>query len=98
MSRAILRNSRLLLMDEATASIDEYTDSIIQKVIAGLNQTTVITIAHRINTIIGYDRIMVFENGSIVQFDTPKVLLQDSGLFKQIVTQNGEQYYNSLLS
>ena len=63
MSRAILRNSTLLIMDEATASIDENTDQIIQTLIAGLNQTTVITIAHRINTIIGYDRIMVLENG-----------------------------------
>ena len=98
MSRAILRNSRLLIMDEATASIDEYTDQIVQKVIARLKQTTVITIAHRINTIIGYDRIMVLDNGQIAQFDKPGVLLRNDGLFRSIVSENGQQYYDCLLS
>lgn len=53
-------------MDEATASIDENTDHLIQKMIKEqFKNTTVITIAHRVNTIINYDRLMILENGNI---------------------------------
>lgn len=63
-ARAIVRKPKILLMDEATASIDEKTDEIIQKIIADdMPNTTVITIAHRLNTVMAYDKIMVLSEG-----------------------------------
>lgn len=67
MSRSILRKSRVLIMDEATASIDEATDHVIQTMIKQeFSNTTVLTIAHRINTIINYDKLMILDQGNIV--------------------------------
>lgn len=61
-SRALILKNKILLMDEATASIDEHTDGMIQKMIkTEFKYTTVITIAHRINTIIQYDKILVLD-------------------------------------
>ena len=61
-ARAIIKQPKILLMDEATASVDQKTDSIIQEVIAKeLSRSTVITIAHRINTIVGFDRVLVMD-------------------------------------
>jgi ATP-binding cassette subfamily C (CFTR/MRP) protein 1 len=77
-TRAILRNTKIIVMDEATSSIDYKTEELIQKAINELlNNSTFITIAHRIKTIIHYDRIMVLDNGQIVNFDTPQNLLND---------------------
>ena len=70
-ARALLRKSKVVLMDEATASIDYKTETLIQKSIEKvLKHSTVITIAHRIKTIINYDRILVLAYGELVEFDT----------------------------
>ena len=89
-SRAILRKSKIIIMDEATASIDYQTEEIIQKTINELlNESTIITIAHRIKTIINYDRIMTLENGEIVNFDTPQNLLKDkNSLFYELYSKS----------
>lgn len=64
LARALIRNPKVLLMDEATASIDLKTDEMIQKMISEeFKETTVITIAHRLNTIINYDKILVLDKG-----------------------------------
>ncbi len=64
-------------MDEATANIDFKTESIIQTAITEfLQKSTVFTIAHRIKTIINYDKILVLNDGEIAEFDTPKNLLE----------------------
>jgi len=66
----------LLLMDEATASIDEKTDGIIQNMIrTHFSDTTIITIAHRLKTIIQYDKILVLSDGEVKEFDSPKAML-----------------------
>ena len=64
------------MLDEATASIDVVTEQVIQKLIAEeFKDSTVLTIAHRLNTIIASDKILVLENGILVEFDSPKNLL-----------------------
>ena len=89
-TRAILRKSKIIVMDEATASIDFKTEEIIQKAINEILKTsTVITIAHRIKTIINYDRIITLDKGNIVDFDNPQKLLQKkSGLFYELYTKS----------
>ena len=75
-TRAILRKSKIIVMDEATASIDVNTENIIQKAINNLlNDSTILTIAHRIKTVLNSDRILVLDNGEVVEFDNPKTLL-----------------------
>ena len=77
-TRAILRKSKIIIMDEATASIDINTENIIQKAINNLlNDSTILTIAHRIKTVLNSDRILVLDNGEVKEFDSPKNLLQN---------------------
>ncbi|KAF8211647.1 ATP-binding cassette transporter [Mycena galopus ATCC 62051] len=79
MGRALLRRSRILLMDEATASVDYATDELIGKTISEeFVQSTLITIAHRIRSVITYDKIMVLDQGKIAEFDRPATLLADT--------------------
>jgi len=79
MARAILKRSKVLVMDEATASVDYATDELISKTIRHeFADSTILTIAHRLRTVIDYDRVMLLEEGRIVEFDTPTTLLADS--------------------
>jgi len=90
--RAILRNSKIIIMDEATASIDFKTEEIIQNNINEiLKESTIITIAHRIKTIMNYDKIISLDNGEVLEYDTPKNLLKNTdGIFYNL-------YYKSNL-
>ena len=77
MARLLLRETKIIILDEATANIDYQTDQIIQNVIRNeLQDQTVVTIAHRLDTVLDYDKIMVMETGKIVEFDSPNSLLQ----------------------
>ena len=89
-ARALLRKSKIILMDEATSSIDYKTEKVIQNTISKvLEGSTVITIAHRINTIINYDKILVMANGEVVEFDTPENLLKNKkGLFSELYKES----------
>ena len=81
-ARALLRKTKIVVMDEATASIDMNTEQIIQKAMnLVLENSTVITVAHRIKTIINYDKILVLDNGKIKEFDSPSNLLKDENSF-----------------
>uniref|UniRef100_A0A668AYE6 ATP binding cassette subfamily C member 4 (PEL blood group) n=1 Tax=Myripristis murdjan TaxID=586833 RepID=A0A668AYE6_9TELE len=99
LARAILRKNRILIIDEATANVDPRTDSLIQHTIRDkFKECTVLTIAHRLNTIIDCDRILVLDAGRIQEYDEPYVLLQNQdGLFYQMVQQTGRAEAASLL-
>ena len=78
LARALLRRSRILVLDEATAAVDLETDALVQKTIrAAFADATILTIAHRLNTVVDYDRVMVLDKGEIVEFDSPQNLLAD---------------------
>ncbi|CAG7725549.1 unnamed protein product [Allacma fusca] len=82
LARAILSNPKILCIDEATANVDHDTDKIIQATIrSSFGPTTVITIAHRVNTILHSDRVLVMKAGEIAEFDSPQVLLQDKNSY-----------------
>uniref|UniRef100_A0A3P9LA07 Multidrug resistance-associated protein 4 n=1 Tax=Oryzias latipes TaxID=8090 RepID=A0A3P9LA07_ORYLA len=99
LARAILRKNRILILDEATANVDPRTDSLIQQTIRDKFQDcTVLTIAHRLNTIIDCDKILVLDAGRMQEYDEPYVLLQNhDGLFYQMVQQTGRAEAASLL-
>uniref|UniRef100_A0AAY4E1V3 Multidrug resistance-associated protein 4 n=1 Tax=Denticeps clupeoides TaxID=299321 RepID=A0AAY4E1V3_9TELE len=92
LARAILRRNRILIIDEATANVDPKTDELIQKTIRDkFRDCTVLTIAHRLNTIIDSDRILVLDAGRIHEYDEPYVLLQNQdSMFYQMVKQTGK--------
>jgi len=78
MARAILKRSKILFMDEATASVDYATDELISKTIrAEFAGSTILTIAHRLRTVIDYDKIILLDKGQLIEFDRPSVLLAD---------------------
>lgn len=82
LSRALLRPSKVLVLDEATASVDNQTDEMVQETIrTEFKDRTILTVAHRINTIMDSDRILVLDNGHIAEFDTPQNLIAKQGYF-----------------
>jgi ATP-binding cassette subfamily C (CFTR/MRP) protein 1 len=89
-TRAILRKSKIIIMDEATASIDYITEEIIQKAIDELLvDSTFITIAHRIKTILNYDKILTLDNGIIVDYDLPNKLINNhNSLFYELYSKS----------
>lgn len=79
LARALLRKTKVLILDEATAAIDIETDELIQKTIRSqFNDCTILTIAHRLNTIMDSDRIIVLDQGIIAEFDSPAHLLSNT--------------------
>ncbi|XP_070707853.1 ATP-binding cassette sub-family C member 3 isoform X2 [Pempheris klunzingeri] len=82
LARALLRKTRILILDEATAAIDLETDDLIQSTIrTQFEDCTVFTIAHRLNTIMDYTRVLVLDKGQIAEFDTPANLISQRGIF-----------------
>lgn len=92
LARALLTQAKVLCIDEATASVDQKTDKLLQQTIREKFQDkTVLTIAHRINTIMDCDRVLVMHAGKVVEFDTPVALCQtDNSIFHRLVGDQGE--------
>ncbi|KIY46182.1 P-loop containing nucleoside triphosphate hydrolase protein [Fistulina hepatica ATCC 64428] len=94
LARAIVRNSKLLILDEATSAIDYKTDNIIQTSLRNelKKDVTLITIAHRLQTIMDADKIMVLDAGEIVEYDSPRTLLKlEDGHFRALVDESGDK-------
>ncbi|KAG7314076.1 hypothetical protein KOW79_022572 [Hemibagrus wyckioides] len=90
LARALLRKSKILILDEATAAVDLETDELIQSTITReFSQCTVLTIAHRIHTILNSTRVMVLDAGKIVEFDSPSVLFEKKGHFYGLAKEAG---------
>lgn len=89
LARALLKTPKVLLMDEATASIDYATDAKIQETIREIKNTT-ITIAHRLQTIIDYDKVLVLDKGEVVEFGDPWDLLQAKKTFHGMCETSGD--------
>ncbi|OAD61579.1 Multidrug resistance-associated protein 1 [Eufriesea mexicana] len=91
LARALLRKTKVLVLDEATASVDLDTDDLIQTTIRQeFKDCTILTIAHRLNTILDSDRVIVLDNGRIVEYDSPESLLRNSSsLFNSIAKDAG---------
>lgn len=102
LARSLLRRSKILVLDEATAAVDVRTDALIQKTIREqFKYCTMLIIAHRLNTIIDSDRILVLDDGQVVEYDTPEKLLRmEEGAFSKMVQSTGDanaQYLRSLV-
>jgi len=90
LARAIVRGSKILLLDEATSAVDPQTDQLIQTTIRQVFKTnTILTIAHRIDTILDYDRILIMDNGKVLEYDKPQQLLSNqNSRFSEIVQES----------
>lgn len=100
LARALIRNNKILVMDEATANVDPQTDGLIQSTIRKkFEECTVLTIAHRLHTVMDSDRVLVMDGGKLVEFDHPYTLLQNSdGVFYAMVQTTGKTVAKNLYS
>uniref|UniRef100_A0A8C2YGG5 ATP binding cassette subfamily C member 2 n=1 Tax=Coturnix japonica TaxID=93934 RepID=A0A8C2YGG5_COTJA len=90
LARALLRKAKILILDEATAAVDLETDHLIQTTIrSAFANCTVLTIAHRLHTIMDSNRVMVMHAGKIVEFDSPEKLLQKQSVFSAMAKDAG---------
>jgi ABC-type multidrug transport system fused ATPase/permease subunit len=88
-ARALLRQTQILVVDEGTSAVDPYTDDLVQKVLreqATVRGTTILAIAHRLQTILDFDRILVMGAGHVLEYDTPENLTRDkSSVFSSML-------------
>mmetsp|Transcript_21963 Transcript_21963/g.32634 ORF Transcript_21963/g.32634 Transcript_21963/m.32634 type:complete len:1269 (+) Transcript_21963:425-4231(+) len=91
LARAMLAKPRLLVLDEATSAVDGTTDEFVQKMLRSqFRDTTLLTIAHRLNTVIDYDTVLVMDKGKVAEFGSPKSLLEnEDGIFTAMVNATG---------
>ncbi|KAG5889081.1 hypothetical protein JTB14_004925 [Gonioctena quinquepunctata] len=100
LARAILRDNKVLVLDEATANVDPHTDALIQETIRKkFTNCTVLTIAHRLNTIMDSDKVLVMDAGQKAEFNHPHILLQnEKGVFHSLVMQTGKASAKNLMA
>lgn len=90
LARALLASCKIIFLDEVTSNVDYDSDAKIQKIIReDFKECTVVTIAHRINTILDYDKILVMDQGEVAEFDKPSILLDNkSSIFYSLYHQH----------
>jgi ABC-type multidrug transport system fused ATPase/permease subunit len=93
LARSILSRPKLLLLDEATSAVDMKTDALIQRSIReDFANTTLLVVAHRLSTVVDFDRILVMRGGVAAEFGSPKDLLAiEGGVFRDMIAQSGER-------
>ena len=98
LARALVKNSRILVLDEATASCDPATDDFIRRTIrVRFAKSTVLTVAHRLESVIDSERILVVANGQVVEYDHPHTLLQKAdGHFARMAREGGNKAFEKL--
>ena len=98
LARAILRKNRIIVLDEATANVDMETDRLIQETIKRkFSDCTVLTVAHRLDTVINCDRILVLSHGRVKEYDHPHLLLKNNeGQFSGMVKATGKEKAQAL--
>lgn len=92
LARAMLTPSNILVLDEATAAVDVETDAMLQTTLRSplFSNRTIITVAHRLNTILDSDRVIVLDKGQVIEFDTPANLFKkEGGSFQSLMKQAG---------
>lgn len=96
LTRALLRRTNVLILDEATAAVDFETDSLIQTTIRKeFSHCTILTIAHRLHTIMDSNRVLVLDAGNVAEFDQPKTLLSNrSSIFSSLAKDAGITHYS----
>jgi len=96
MARALLKGTKILVLDEATAAVDEETDKMIQAAVReACKGCTVVTIAHRLNTIMDYDKILVLGQGKVLEYDSPSALMSKPSEFSRMVASGRVKRVNS---
>ncbi|KAJ3656120.1 hypothetical protein Zmor_015218 [Zophobas morio] len=97
LARAMLKNNNILILDEATANVDPQTDELLQSTIRkSFANCTVLTIAHRLHTIMDSDKVLVMDEGYAVEFDHPYVLLENQKTFYNLVMKTGNVMFENL--
>ena len=91
LARALLTDSTILVLDEATAAVDVQTDALLQDTLRCdlFSNRTIVTIAHRINTIIDYDKIVVLSKGEVTEYGSPEELINSRGQFYELAKEGG---------
>lgn len=89
MARALISKPKILVLDEATSAVDMYTDELIQQSIrASFHDCTLLVIAHRLSTVMDFDKVLVMSDGKVAEFDTPERLKERKGMFWEMVTES----------
>ena len=97
LARAILRRNKILVLDEPTANVDSRTDKLLQEAVAkSFSDATILAVAHRLDTVIDYDKILVLGAGGLLEYGTPHELVVKNGAFCSMIDDTGEEMANIL--
>jgi len=97
LARAILRRNKVLVLDEPTANVDSRTDTLLQEAVSkSFADATIIAVAHRLDTVIDYDKILVLGDGRVLEYGSPHELIERNGAFTSMVNDTGEEMANTL--